>query len=122
MHKGTYRSVAMVILLTLFTCGIYYFYFIYKVSEELQLTLNDPEINPALDVVLCIFTCGIYNLYWFYKTGKKIMQAQQMANIYAEDNSILYLVLALFGLSIVSFGIIQSQLNRLWESDGSSAY
>ena len=34
---------------------------------------------------------------------------------YPSDNSIINLVVAIFGLSLVSMGIMQNQLNTIWD-------
>lgn len=45
--------------------------------------------------------------------GKTLQQANEKAGINASDNSILYLILGLFGLGIVNYCIMQSELNTL---------
>ncbi|MCX7922809.1 MAG: DUF4234 domain-containing protein [Clostridia bacterium] len=114
MPKGTFRSPALVVILGLVTCGIYFFYWIYKVSDEMKSFNDDPGINPGMELLLSIITCGLYTIYWFYKYGKIIAQAQAQVGMTPEDNSILYLVLAIFGLSIVNTAIMQASMNKLW--------
>jgi hypothetical protein len=72
------------------------------------------SLTPGVEVVLCIFTCGLYSIYWNYKYGKLIADAQCKGGVAVEDNAILYLILAIFGLSIVSFIIMQNSLNKVW--------
>ncbi|WP_425447569.1 DUF4234 domain-containing protein [Dethiothermospora halolimnae] len=107
------RSVASVIIFTVITCGIYGLYWIYVTSRDLKDYLGDPEINPGLDLFLCII-CFPYTIYWAYKIGKLIVRAQRTSGIMEEDNSILYLLLSIFGLQIVAFAIMQSNLNKIW--------
>lgn len=117
MQKGDVRSVASVVVLTILTCGIYGFYWIYRTTDDLRIYLNDESISPGLDLVISIL-CAPYLIYWSYRVGKQIAEAQRLAGVREEDNSILYLVLTLLGLPVVTFAIMQSQLNGVWESNG----
>jgi hypothetical protein len=45
--------------------------------------------------------------------GKTLKMANDKAGINSGDNSILYLVLGIFGLGIVNYCIMQSELNTL---------
>ena len=47
--------------------------------------------------------------------GKKMHEAGKERNVDITDNSVLYIVLAVLGLSIVNYCLIQSDLNRLAE-------
>lgn len=115
MYKSQPKSIALVIVLSVITCGIYTLYWIYRTSDDLKAYLQDESINPGLDLLLSIL-CFPYVIYWVYKCGKLIVDAQRKSGIQEEDNSVLYLILTIFGLSIVSFAIMQSQLNKVWES------
>jgi len=63
MYKGQVRSPALVIILSIVTCGIYAWYWIYKMSEELQRATGKSTISPGVELLLCIVTCGIYPIY-----------------------------------------------------------
>ena len=114
------RSIPEVIILSLVTCGIYYLYWIYAFSNDIKTYLDDETINPGVELLLTIVTCGIYGIYWMYKFGKLICTCQEKAGIQVEDNSIVYLILAVFGLSIVNAGLMQNALNLV--VDASEAY
>jgi hypothetical protein len=109
------RSIAVSILLSLVTCGIYWFYWQYKINEGVtslrpQRTLKQ---TSGLVVLLTIVTCGIYCWYWIYTTSKDLSEISIEAQESRTDNSILNLILGIFGLSIVSLAIMQDQLNRI---------
>jgi len=57
MYKGQVRSPALVIILSIVTCGIYAWYWIYKMSEELQRATGKSTISPGVELLLCIVTC-----------------------------------------------------------------
>lgn len=112
------RSVLSVILLTLITCGIYEFYWIYKTTEDLGDYTGDHRFNPGMAVLFTIITCGLYSFYWWYQMAQLETRAQQMnGRVVVGDNKILYLVLAIFSLSIVNMAILQSDLNAIYASD-----
>lgn len=107
------KNVALCVILTFITCGLYGVYWFYTLSEDAALLGNDSSFSGGMSILLSIITCGIYTIYWYYKVGKLMFDAFESRNVRANDNSILYLILGLFGLGIVNFCIIQSDINRL---------
>ncbi|KPG69973.1 DUF4234 domain-containing protein [Enterococcus sp.] len=106
----------MVILLTIVTCGIYYFYWFYQTTKELTEYSEDYRLSPGLSIVLTIVTCGFYQIYWWYRIADIFISAQQKAKYpRLNDNKILFVVLTLFGLDIINMAILQSDMNQLWE-------
>ena len=66
------RSIPMVIILSLVTCGIYSLVWLYQTSQEVSNTVGDSD-SPGVELLLCIVTCGIYTIYWWYKYSKKLV-------------------------------------------------
>ncbi|MGL4737962.1 MAG: DUF4234 domain-containing protein [Cellulosilyticaceae bacterium] len=114
--KGIKRDVAVVVILTIVTCGIYSLYWMYVTHEEVNAYLSEQDLSGALVVLLSLITCGIYGWIWYYQLGQKIQKAQIKATGYGNDDSVLYLILAIFGFSIVSQAIGQHNLNKVWEN------
>jgi hypothetical protein len=106
------RSVAMVIILTLITCGIYGLYWMYAITEELSHATNDPNFSGAKALIFLLLTCGIYVFFWYYVVGQKIAEMQRQHNMLIKDNGVLYIVLAIFVLGIISDAIIQAEMNK----------
>ncbi|HHX18442.1 MAG TPA: DUF4234 domain-containing protein [Clostridium sp.] len=107
------RSIGTAILLSIITCGIYGIYWMYKMTEDIT-NYNGENANPGTEILLMIVTCGIYVYFWNYKMGKRIYTAQlNTEGAVASDESVLYLILTLLGLSIVSVAIMQSNINKL---------
>lgn len=52
--------------------------------------------------------------------GKKMYNAQVRAGVPANDNSILYLILSLFGVGIIAYAIIQSDINDILEKNNAT--
>ena len=63
----------------------------------------------AVAIVLSIVTCGIYALYWYYKMGER---TDRIKGSQEGSTGLIYLLLAIFGLSIVSVCLIQDTINR----------
>lgn len=109
------RDIAIAVILSIVTCGIYQFYWIYKMTEDTDYYSGDNSMNPATTVILSIVTCGIYLYYWYYKTGKLISLGKQRWGMVSSDNSLLYLLLGIFGFGIVSMCLMQNELNELYD-------
>ena len=122
MPVGTRRDPALTLVLILLTCGIYYLYFIYVVSQETQDFLEEPDISPGLEVLLSVLTCGLWNIYWDYRMGKRIAEMSRQVGLPPTDNAVLYLVLDLVGVGgFLSLGLLnpilqQDSLNRVWRA------
>ena len=75
------------------------------------------QTSGGVAFLLNIVTCGIYSLYWYYKMGKAVEAAKAERNMPSGDNSVLYLVLGVLGLGIISYCLIQSDLNNIAKSE-----
>ena len=106
------RDIAIAIILSIVTCGIYGIYWFIVMTEDVNTLTDDHKTSGGLAFVLTLITCGIYGYYWAYMMGKRIYEYQQAKGEVASDNSVLYLVLQLFGLGIVDYALIQSELNK----------
>ena len=109
------RNIGIAILLSIVTCGIYLLYWLYCIVTDLNAACNETEdTSGGMVLLLSIVTCDIYLLYWLYKAAGKVNKIHRI-NGEPEDTSlpILYLILGLFGLSIVSLAMIQSELNKV---------
>ena len=107
------RNIGLAILYSILTCGIYTMYWFVKITDESNALSGEQEISGGMALLLLIVTCGIYGYFWSYKIGKTMYKAQERSGINPNDNSILYIILTFFGLSIVSYAIIQSDINDL---------
>ena len=106
------RNIAVCIILSIVTCGIYEFYWLYKMAEDVNSIRQDPNAtSPGMVLLLSIVTCGIYLFFWFYKSGEAIDNALMMQGRQPGSKAILYLLLSIFGLSIVSMGLLQNDIN-----------
>ena len=107
-------NIGLAILLLFVTCGIYGIVWLINMVNDVNTICADEKSNQSGGVVflLTLVTCGIYGLIWFYQAGKRMAEAGKKYGVEISDNSVIYLVLALFGLSIVDYCLLQSDLNK----------
>ncbi len=108
------RNIGVAILLSIVTCGIYGIIWYINLVNEVNTICNDDKSSQSGGVVflLTLVTCGIYGIIWFYQAGKRMFNAGQKYGMQISDNSTLYLILAIFGLSIVDYCLVQADLNK----------
>lgn len=117
MVKGTVRSIPMLVVLNIVTCGIYYAYWLYKTTDEIKNFMEREDINPTLELVLSIVTCGLYTFYWYYKYGKILyLEMTKKAGMDSTEDSTVLLIVLNFFMYVISCAIFQDKLNAVWNS------
>jgi len=109
------RNYLTIVLLSFVTCGIYWFYYIYEIARDTnQICQGDGEETPgfASYFFLTLITCGIYAWFWYYKMGEKLDNCYVAKGFPSGNRGILYLILAFFGLGIVSYALMQDSINK----------
>lgn len=107
------RNIAVCVILSLLTCGIYGLYWFVKLTDETNMISSKPTASGVPAILLILFTCGIYGIYWAYQKGKAIDEYNLSSGKGSSNNSVLYLVLTLFGLEIVAYCLMQNELNNM---------
>ena len=107
------RNPVVSVILSIITCGIYQLYWYCTVNDDIDAISENPnKRNGVVVILLTLVTCGIYGFYWWYQNGQLMEQANEKKGIKGNSNAILYLILAIFGLSIVNFIIAQVDINK----------
>jgi hypothetical protein len=118
-HSEAVRGIALGIVLTLLTCGIYGLYWQYKQMATLNAWLGRDDFSFAMWFFLGILTCGIFQIYYEYKMAKGINEIQELEGMRVNSElALISLLLALFGLGIVSLAIQQSDINLFYDETG----
>lgn len=116
------KNMVLCIILSLFTCGIYSIIWFITLTNDAKDYSGDQSLpSGGVCVLLTIITCGIYGLYWAYKMGKLLNDARVNNGLTPSDNSVLYLILDLFGLGIVDYALMQNDLNEITRVKASGA-
>ena len=67
------RSIAIAIILTIVTCGIYGLYWMVQLNNDINtLAEEDNAASGGKVILLSIITCGIYSIYWNFKMGERV--------------------------------------------------
>ncbi len=100
------RDFWVVLVLSIITCGIYYWVYLYRMSKDLNTMAGEDgqTVDPTLVVVLTIITCGIYEYYWLYKMGNRMQNLGRANNIRIDENGTTYLLWKLLGYLICGIG------------------
>lgn len=110
------RNIAVCIILSIVTCGIYGLYWFVCLTDDANSVSDGADGTTGLmALLLTIVTCNIYGLYWAYKQGEKLDTAKASRNIPTSGNGVLYLLLTLFGFGVIAWAVMQSELNSLAE-------
>ena len=108
------RNIAVCIVLTLVTCGIYGIYWIVCLTNDVNTVSGDVNgTSGGMVVLLTIVTCGIYGIYWAYKQGEKLDFTKNNRGIPSSNSGVLYLILQIFGFGIIAYALMQNELNKL---------
>ena len=111
------RSIAMCMILSLVTCGIYGIYWFVVLTDDANTLLPDNKglnnTSGGVAFLLSLVTCGIYGLYWAYKQGEKIDEAKTARGIMSSNSGVIYLLLTIFGFGIIAEALMQNELNSM---------
>ena len=108
------RNIAVCIVLTLVTCGIYGIYWIVCLTNDVNTVSGDVNgTSGGMVVLLTIVTCGIYGIYWAYKQGEKLDFTKNNRGIPSSNSGVLYLILQIFGFGIIAYALMQNELTKL---------
>ncbi len=100
------RNIALMILFTLITAGIYSLYWYCSFQNSLKRGTGK-GFSGATHLIVSIVSLGIYHIYWQYAAGKRL------AALGAQDNAVLYLVLTFLTLGLINPFLMQNQANKL---------
>lgn len=106
------RSIAVCIILSIITCGIYGLYWLFCLAEDMKILSGNPALpSGGKLILLTLITCGIYGWYWLFKCGEAVDIAKNANGIPSSNTNILYLVLAIIGLAIIDYALMQDTIN-----------
>ena len=101
-------GVALGIILSILTCGLYMIYWNYLQMKALNQLLGREEYKFWPWLVLSIVTCGIYHVYYEYKMGSDLYVYLKEHGYEVTSNlAAIGLVFAALGLPIISDAIYQ---------------
>jgi Domain of unknown function (DUF4234) len=110
------RHPLVVLGLSFITLLIYFFYWYYKVNEEIQRYENDQTMSPVRSLMAMLFGWLIIvpPFIAMYNTAKHIQEVEQRSGIQQQLEPALTIVIMLV-FSIANGVYIQEHLNRIWD-------
>lgn len=121
----TERNPVLVVLLSLVTCTIYAYYWLFVTSRELREVTGRDEPSPWLDLILAVLTAGLWGLYASWRNARIAHEALERAGEDHTDSSTAVLIFNLstfvWGMGwLVSLFLLQADYNRLARRSGGS--
>ena len=101
------RGLASYIILNIITCGIYGYYFVYKLAHDINIACDGDDENTAgvaAYILLSIITCGIYSIYWQYKIGNRLSSNASRYGLSFQENGTTIVLWDIFGIVLCFVG------------------
>jgi hypothetical protein len=110
------RNPLGVLGLSVITLGIYFFYWYYKINDELRRFERDDSISPVRSLMAYLFGWIIIvpPFIAMYNTAKHVRQAEDRLGILPQLEPALVIVIQLF-ISVGNTVYVQEHLNRIWD-------
>lgn len=105
----TDRGVIGWLLLSIVTCGIYSYYFLYCLARDINVMCQDDgDSTPGLAafILLSFVTCGFYALYWYYKIGNRLQANAPRYGLVFQENGTTILMWQIVGALLCGLGSI----------------
>ncbi len=103
----TDRSLVAYVLLSLITCGIYGFYFIYTIARDVNVACSDDDEETSglgMYILLSFITCGLYSIWWEYKLGNRLQNNGPAYGLTIPENGTTIILWRIFGALICGVG------------------
>lgn len=105
----TDRGVIGWLLLSIVTCGIYSYYFLYCLARDINtMCQEDGDSTPGIAalILLSFVTCGFYALYWYYKIGNRLQANAPRYGLVFQENGTTILMWQIVGALLCALGPI----------------
>ena len=115
------RSIALGIIFSILTCGIYMLYWKYKQMQALNAWLQREEYSFWLWFFLAALTCGIFGFYYEYKMASGINEIQQKNSWHVSKNlPVICVIFSIVFTAIASVAMQQAEINKFYSERSDS--
>lgn len=107
VRMKTDRSLLAYILLSIITCGIYSYYFLYTMARDANVicSADGKKTGGLLAFILLSFiTCGFYAVYWYYNLGNRLAENAPRYGMNFQENGTTILLWYLVGALLCGIG------------------
>jgi hypothetical protein len=89
--------------LSIITCGIYTWFFVYQMQNDINVACqgDGKDMDPVLALILAIVLPGIFTLIWLYTQGERLRARGAYSNIRIADTGATYLLWYILGSCII---------------------
>lgn len=101
------RALWKYIVFGILTFGIYDFYFIYKMAQDVNVMCADDGKKTSgliVFILLCYLTCGLYALIWYYSLANRLAKNAPRYGLYFQENGTTVLMWHIFGMLLCGIG------------------
>lgn len=113
MERGEIRNPIMVLLLSIFTCGMYGIIWFVALCDDLNKGLGRQEFHPGKELLLSIVTCGLWGVYLGSRLSDATVEVQRSWGVQPTMDASNLFLLTLLGMGPF---FIQRGLNNAWEN------
>lgn len=107
------KDIAAAIIISILTCGIYAIYWLYCIMKSIKVLKGEDE--SVAGELLCFIFVPFYGVYWCYTRSDVLVSELKKHGITATTSKEGSLILSLLALGLVVYGIMQSDLNKLYD-------
>ena len=127
----TDRNLAVYIILSIVTCGIYSYYWIYKLAKDVNRMCDGDGSNTgglAAFILLSFITCGLYSFYWDYKIQERMVNNAPRYGVTITESATNILVLTILGYvtcyitTFIAIHFLMKSANTLAEAYNAQLY
>lgn len=107
MPLPTDRNIVVFFALNLVTCGIYSYFFLYSLIQDVNIVCKgDGDETPGLllFIVLSIITCGIYSIIWWYSLADRLYLNARRYGLFFTENGTTVLLWFILGIFLCTIG------------------
>ena len=101
------RSIILIIVLSILTCGIYNLYFVYTLARDINIACEgDYKHTDGLLMyfALTIVTCGEYAAVWFYSLQERVRENARRYNSYVQNTGLEVILWFVPGVFLCGIG------------------
>lgn len=105
------RNIAVDIILTIITCGLYNLYVQYKQCAAVNDMTKEYKYSFLHWFLFSLITCGLYHIYHEFRKSSDIARVLGKPS---DSAGLVAIVLTLFGMSWICDAIQQSEINAYY--------
>ena len=113
MYNVKERNIALCIIFTFITCGIYGIYWFVTLTDDMNAAVGENGTSGVKAFVFTLITCSIYGLYWAYKMGEKVDTLKIKNGQPTSNNGVIYLILFYLTGGLITYALLQNELNKV---------